>query len=295
MQGIKNLIARRRPTLADGGHVAPPEASEVEVARPLTVEPSMAAEADAAVAFERTDFLADAIGARDHVPTPDVPVQSGYRVLSGRRVSSPASQENEAEPPSPTPVRGRKIWDVDPPAEAEEAPPEPKPEPAASSATLEFRRPQSSRAKTRLLGFHGTASGQDIFASDAGKEAARSENFPIGWLVLLDGPGRGASFTLNAGLSTVGRDPDQTVSLDFGDAAISRSQHVAIAFDSEENRTFIGHGGKQNIVRVNGKPLLTTEPLNDRDEIKIGKTTLRFVALCDGSFSWDAATEDADD
>ncbi|MEM1234068.1 MAG: FHA domain-containing protein [Pseudomonadota bacterium] len=153
----------------------------------------------------------------------------------------------------------------------------------------EAARPQSDRAKTRLLGFHGTPSAPDIFSREPDVPEAGAGMFPIGWLVVVDGPGRGASFTLDAGLSTVGRDSDQTVCLDFGDVSISRTQHVAIAFDPDANRSFIGHGGKQNIVRLNGKPLLTTEALSDRDEIIIGKTTLRFVALCDGSFAWEPA------
>ena len=84
----------------------------------------------------------------------------------------------------------------------------------------------------------------------------------------------------------MGRDPSQTVPLTFGDTAISREGHLSIAHDEEENRTFIGHGGKSNIVKLNGQPLLSTEPLNDGDLIKIGATELTFVAFCTPDFSW---------
>ena len=110
--------------------------------------------------------------------------------------------------------------------------------------------------------------------------------FPYGWMVVLDGPGKGASFPLLAGISQIGRDEDQAVQLDFGDTSISRSNHAAIAFDDEERAFFIGHGGKSNLVRLNGKPLLSTERLKNGDIIRIGETTLRLVALCDETFSW---------
>ena len=99
------------------------------------------------------------------------------------------------------------------------------------------------------------------------------------------------SYTLTSGLTTIGRAENQTVSLDFGDDSISREQHVAIAYDEDENRTYVGHGGKRNIVRLNGKPLLTTEELSDGDHLRIGKTTLYFVSLCGGEFSWKAVTD----
>ncbi|MEL6550250.1 MAG: FHA domain-containing protein [Pseudomonadota bacterium] len=325
MQGIRNLIARRRPTASGGEEAALPDTRERAAVRedaglgegptraelrPQTVEPPKPADMQANSLFEKADFLARAIDARDHIPSSEIPVQQGYKVLSSRRITRPATESAPEERPVSQPVRARKIWDVDPPAPQD-------PQPESSTGKLQSRRtsmaptnaaaqdlppapptskrPQSSRAKTRLLGFHAGEPAKDIFAGDAAPGAAGTGSFPIGWLVLVDGPGRGASFTLHAGLSTVGRDPDQTISLDFGDAAISRSQHIAIAYDSEENRTFIGHGGKQNIVRLNGKPLLTTEALGDRDEIKIGKSTLRFIALCDASFSWDEQTGDADE
>ena len=106
-------------------------------------------------------------------------------------------------------------------------------------------------------------------------------------MVVIRGPGRGASIPIQAGASQIGRGEDQAIQLDFGDTTISRENHAAIAFDPEETTFFIGHGGKSNLVRLNGKPLLSTEQLKNGDEVKIGETTLRLVALCGESFSWD--------
>jgi hypothetical protein len=99
-------------------------------------------------------------------------------------------------------------------------------------------------------------------------------------------PGRGAYFAVTNSVSSIGRGLDQSICLNFGDATISRNNHAAIAYDAEQNRFFLGHGNKSNIVRRNGMPVLSTEELMDGDSIRIGKTTLRFVALCGPGFTW---------
>ncbi|MGV6847871.1 MAG: FHA domain-containing protein [Marinibacterium sp.] len=178
---------------------------------------------------------------------------------------------------------------------ADDAPPRPTLAPLPDVSAGPVTTP-GGRVKTRLLGFHSDDLNQNLFDEPATPPAQTSTRFPIGWIVVVDGPGRGASFALTSGLSKIGRGTDQTVTLDFGDASISRDNHAAIAFDEEENTAFIGHGGKSNIVRLNGKPLLTTEELHDADLIRIGKTTLRYVMLCGPDFRWAAeADEDRPD
>lgn len=173
---------------------------------------------------------------------------------------------------------------------------------APAPAALPLRSPISDmpaparggRVKTRLLGFHSDDVVPDAFAATPAPAATAAMKCPVGWLVIVDGPGLGNSFALSSGLSMIGRGTDQTIALDFGDNSISRENHASIAYDEEENTVLIGHGGKSNLVRLNGKPLLTTTELSNADHIRIGKTTLRYVALCGPDFSWPAATDDAD-
>ena len=108
---------------------------------------------------------------------------------------------------------------------------------------------------------------------------------------MTTGPGRGSAFTLFNGVSKIGRAEDQTVALDFGDNSISRDNHAAIAFDSETRKFFLGHGGKSNIVRLNDKPVLSTEEIMNGDTIRIGETTLTFVSFCGADFSWEEVRE----
>ncbi|MBO9401350.1 FHA domain-containing protein [Shimia sp. R9_3] len=148
-------------------------------------------------------------------------------------------------------------------------------------------RGSKGRVKTRLLGFSGPQSTvHDPMTQSREAAPAVQAQFPVGWLVVVDGPGRGASFALFDGLTQIGRGEGQTVRLDFGDNTISRENHAAIAFDGEQRRFFFGHGGKANLVRLNGRPVLSTEDLATNSVIRIGETTLRFVALCGEEFSW---------
>ncbi|WP_298837014.1 FHA domain-containing protein [uncultured Roseobacter sp.] len=152
---------------------------------------------------------------------------------------------------------------------------------------------RAGRVKTRLLGFNrGEPDPADPFgAVNEATAAPQHEKFPVGWLVVVEGPGVGHSFSIFSGASMIGRGEDQMIRLDFGDNSISRQNHAAIAYDEEQNKFYLGHGGKSNIIRRNARPVLATEELNHADLIRIGETTLRFVALCGSDFKWEM-TED---
>ena len=220
--------------------------------------------------------------------------------------SAPLSNLRPAPAPRPAP-QPQQAAPVSPQTQATVAParterrPEPDmPSPAAqTSAPIDVPPPamgrgssRAGRVKTRLLGFNpGQATGSDPFARNTETTASEYTQFPVGWLAVVKGPGRGATFTLYSGVTNIGRGEDQTLRLDFGDNSISRSNHAAIAFDAEQNNFFIGHGGKANLVRLNNRPVLSTEELGSGDLIRIGETTLRFVPLCGGDFGWNEAEQ----
>ena len=108
----------------------------------------------------------------------------------------------------------------------------------------------------------------------------------VGWLVVIEGPGRGRSRCLYNGVNQIGRDSGQGVAIDFGVDTSSRQDHAYLAYD-EESRTFhLNHGGKANLVRVNGKPVLGQCEIASGDEIRLGHTKLKFVAFCGPDFDW---------
>ncbi|MDP3197513.1 FHA domain-containing protein [Tabrizicola sp.] len=206
---------------------------------------------------------------------------------------TPNSAVVAKEGPTPT----VNIWEM----EEEPVPAAPVPTPAREIAADAGARRRATRTKTRVLGFEPQpAAVVPLF--DEGRmddsiepgDKAGVVMYPTGWLVIVSGPGRGAAFPVMRGISQIGRGADQTISLDFGDMAISRQNHAAIAYDPTTHQFHLGHGGKSNLVRLNGKPLLTTSMVGDRDVIQIGETTLMLKVLCTPDFNWSAVESEGD-
>ncbi len=108
----------------------------------------------------------------------------------------------------------------------------------------------------------------------------------VGWLVVMDGPGRGQALALGYGINAIGRGADQRVSLDFGDQQISRANHATVVYDPRGRQFFLQHGDSTNLTYLDGQLVLTPQPLAGGSDILIGRTRLRFVALCGPTFDW---------
>ena len=221
----------------------------------------------------------------------DGPAAGRFPKLSDSSPEVLTQTPNSATGAKAGPQPSVNIWDIeDGGADPQSAAPPPEPRGDAGPR----RRP--TRTRTRVLGFEPQPAAvvplfdegrMDEFG-DSGSKAGVVQ-FPTGWLIIKEGPGRGAAFALSQGVSQIGRGSDQTVALDFGDMAISRQNHAAIAYDAGSHQFHIGHGGKSNLVRLNGKPLLSTETVGDGDEIQIGETTLILKMLCTPAFNWSAS------
>lgn len=192
------------------------------------------------------------------------------------------------------------IWDLEDDGTSTElpqtAPTLPTPAPAAPSAEAARSPGRARRTKTRLIGFEKSDGDVvDLFNDAAKATPTQRVQFPVGWIVVTEGPGRGECFALMSGMSQIGRGEDQAVQLDFGDNSISRTNHAAIVYDPDNKEFLLGHGGKSNIVRLNDKPLISNEPLQSGDVMRIGETVLRFVALCGPTFNWSEGTPGEDE
>ncbi|SFS22219.1 FHA domain-containing protein [Yoonia litorea] len=271
-------------------------------------------------------FIRDLLGkkrkeAAERGPQPVETLEQSYRDTIGSIVEEANALNAEpdvdamtqpettsVEPPQEAvPAAPVNIWDLEENASASELPPaaelpektsELPPAPAAASAAATRSPARARRTKTRLIGFEKSDGAVVDLFNDAPTPApaAKSVKFPVGWIVVVDGPGRGESFSLLSGMSQIGRGEDQAIQLDFGDNSISRTNHAAIVYDPESKEFLLGHGGKSNIVRLNDKPVISNETIKTGDLIKIGETILRFVALCDKTFNWaDGATEEDED
>ncbi|WP_417691168.1 FHA domain-containing protein [Roseibium sp.] len=107
-----------------------------------------------------------------------------------------------------------------------------------------------------------------------------------GWLVVVEGPGRGATREIFFGMNSLGRNPDQRIPLNFGDMEISRDSHAFIVYDEKQNDFYVQHGGKANLVRHNDRPVLSPVELTHGDMLSIGATKLMFMPLCSDTFNW---------
>ena len=108
----------------------------------------------------------------------------------------------------------------------------------------------------------------------------------VGWLVVVDGPGKGSSITLGNGQNSLGRGISSRARIDFGDKQISRETHALVTYDPKHNRFYVQQGTGTNLTYLDGEPVLIPTVLESGSRITLGETTLRFVALCDESFTW---------
>lgn len=115
----------------------------------------------------------------------------------------------------------------------------------------------------------------------------------VGWLVVVEGPGKGSAVQIGNGQNTIGREASR-IRLDFGDPQISRTEHAVISYDPRANQFYIHQGKGVNLVYLEGSPVLTPTLLEHGSTISIGGTTLRFVAFCDDKFRWKDAEETAE-
>lgn len=137
----------------------------------------------------------------------------------------------------------------------------------------------------------GTRLHQPGFSED---EADEMDNGPVtGWLVVLEGPGRGRAVELGFGLNPVGSSPDNRVQLDFGDAGISRDEHFSIAYDAVNRKFHLLRGHGKNLVYVDGAPLTDSRELIPNTDLRVGDTVLRFIALCGEAWAWPEPKADA--
>lgn len=108
----------------------------------------------------------------------------------------------------------------------------------------------------------------------------------VGWLVVLSGPGRGNARAIGYGQNSVGRDPEERISLAFGDASISRSKHCFIIYEPRKREYILRPGDGANLTYLNGALVSEPQPMKAGDLVEAGKTTLRFVPFCGPEFDW---------
>ena len=109
----------------------------------------------------------------------------------------------------------------------------------------------------------------------------------VGFLVVVDGPGRGNYRAIYAGANTIGRNASQRIPIDFGDDTISGDQQAFLVYDARMRQfQLVPNLGRPNLVHLNEQALLTNAVLKVHDKVTMGRTTLLFMPLCGQDFDW---------
>ncbi len=108
----------------------------------------------------------------------------------------------------------------------------------------------------------------------------------VGWLVCIEGNNRGRDYRLHAGYNTIGKNPANDIAIS-GDDTVSRERHAVIAYDQEENLFFFAPQNGVNLLRLNGKVLMTASEIKANDILTIGKSRFIFIPLCTENFRWE--------
>ena len=109
---------------------------------------------------------------------------------------------------------------------------------------------------------------------------------PVGWLVVVRGPGKGNALTLGNGMNVIGRGADARVRVDFGDDTISSVNHARLAYEPRQRRYVLSHGDGSNLTYLNGELVMDAVEVSSGAMIEMGETTLRFQAFCSQDFDW---------
>lgn len=109
----------------------------------------------------------------------------------------------------------------------------------------------------------------------------------VGFLIVVGGPGLGASRPIFEGNNTVGRSASNRVPLDFGDETISSEAQAYIRYDSTDRSfLFVPNLAKTNVVSVNDKRPAGAVELKAMDIVTFGRTQVAFLPFCGPEFDW---------
>ena len=108
----------------------------------------------------------------------------------------------------------------------------------------------------------------------------------VGWLVVVEGPGRGAALPIGYGNNKVGRSATEDIILDFGDPQISRENHAVITYDGKHRRFYIQQGAGRNLTHVNDELVMVPVEMKGGETVSMGETKVRFVPFCGAEFDW---------
>ncbi len=208
---------------------------------------------------------------------------------STRIIGKRPGRRDDSEPPTRSANRPDRTIGA-PPAQSEwrSAPTEimgrtsggPPPKRTESTATQVIgRSPNRNPEHTKVI------TPEELHAEIQGAADAMTDPV-VGWLVIVDGPGRGNFIPVGYGQNTIGRDESERVRIDYGDNQISRQSHCFIVYESNERAFYVLRGTGKGLCHVNQRVVLEPRQIHSGELLRVGATTLRFMAFCGPEYDW---------
>ncbi len=113
---------------------------------------------------------------------------------------------------------------------------------------------------------------------------AAPKRYVVGWLVGINGAGRGESFPVRMGRNVIGRDRKSDIVIHDDQAS---SHHADLVFRPEEKRFILMDHNSTNGTYVNEAEIEPRRDLAPKDVIRIGSQRFIFTPLCHEGFHWD--------
>lgn len=108
----------------------------------------------------------------------------------------------------------------------------------------------------------------------------------VGWLVSIEGPHFGESFSIHSGMNSIGRNTSNRVVLDR-DKAVSREKHAFITYEPKHRQFYVKPGDSSGLVYINGEYIDSNRQIKPREVLEIGSSKLVFVPFCTEEFGWE--------
>ena len=107
----------------------------------------------------------------------------------------------------------------------------------------------------------------------------------VGWLVGLEGPCAGKSYSLREQRNFIGRSPAMDIVLSEDDQT-AEDRHAIITYVPKCRKFYAQPGFSRQLYEVNGEAVIDTKVLSADDRLTIGASVFRFVPLCGEAFGW---------
>jgi hypothetical protein len=107
----------------------------------------------------------------------------------------------------------------------------------------------------------------------------------VGWLVCIEGDGRGRDYRVKTERNFIGRSPSMDICIE-GDDAISREKHAILSFNPKNLRFSFAPGDGRGLIYHNGDEVNQPVELQPYDLLEMGASKFMFIPFCGEKFRW---------